>query len=803
MRKNYANIFLNVLIKSVMTFCLGLWLSACSTPEESAKSHLDSANAYLRDGNTKKAVLEFKNVLQIQPNSVPAIYGMALAFQHDNDWGKVYQFSLRVIELEPKHIDANLKLATLYMASNEMEKAMDRLSLLESLAPDNAEFLGTKSAFLFKSGDAKGAVDVASRALKLNPKNAQAIIILASESNTRGSYAETLTILDEGLKNIPEDNSLKLLRIETLEKNQQIADAQKELKKLINQYPDNLEYLKHLAYLHNKLGQVDQAEIVLKTIIKQKPDENAAIFDLIKYIRSTKGDVPALQVLDEFIAIQNDNAELSFFKVFFLNSVNRKEDAKKLLVQIAQNSSDLESAHKAQSMMAFNAFIAGNKSESIKLITQVLREDSRHVQALLLKAAIEMNDSDYKSAIADLRIILKDSPDNAPALVALAQAHETAGEKELSEKYFKRAADVSVTNTNFSLPYVEYLIRNNQLDQAKRAIEPILAANPKDPKVLKYMAAIKISSGDLLGAESIGKDIKSIDTQTSDQILGAVYVNQKNFDEGISALERNYASDPQNSEALLSLVKSLVNADRKAEAAKMLQQIVTNNPSNIRPKIMLAQVLIKMHDNNAAINQYRTIIKDHPDQLDAYQQLGELLADINRLGESKEVLNDGIKNVSNAKTLQLLLANVYQREGSVDNAINLYAEFLKIYPDSVVAKNNYISLVTDFKTDSVSLKKAYTLSRELKGSPSPYIQDTIGWIAFKVGQYDEARIALLKATDASPKTAIFFFHLGMAQASLADKDNAIISLETALKLKSANNVIPVDVINKKVNELKT
>lgn len=777
-------------------------LTACSTPAESAKSHLETANRYLKEGNVSKAILEFKNVLQIEPNSVAGYYGMVQAFEKSNDWDRVYQFCLRVVELEPKHVEANLKLASLYMSSDQMEKAYDKLKLLETLAPNNDEFLGAKSAFLFKSGDSNGAVDLAKKALQINPKNTQAFVVLITESNARENYVDSLKILDQAAKKLPEAIAIKQLKVETLVKSQQTPEAINELKRLINQYSDNLDYQRQLASLYNKLGQVDQAVAVLKTIIKQQPKESKPIFDLVKYVRSQKGDDTALKTLDEFITIQNKNSDLIFFKVFFLNSLNRKDDANNLLKKIAENTSDVENAHKAKSMIAFNALEAGNKSESLKLVKQILSEDPRHEQALLLKASIHLSAHDSKSAIADLRVILKDAPDNPAALVALAQAHQAAGEIELSEKYYKHAADVSINNPNFSLPYVEYLIRKNQLDQARKTIEPILAANPKDPKVLKYMAAIKISSGDLIGAESLANDIKSIDSKSSDQILGAVYMNQKNFDAGISALQRNYSADPQNPEALLSLTKSLVNADRKAEAVKMLQQIVDNNPTFIKPKILLAQVLIKMHDNNAAINQYRAVIKDHPTQLDAYQQLGKLLADSSRFEESKSVLNEGIKNVSDSSSLKILLANVYQSEGNMDKAINEYEAYLKNYSDSVVAKNNYISLVTDYKSDAQSLERAYSMSKDLKGSPSPYIQDTIGWIAYKTKRYDEARLALIKATEAGPQVAIFFFHLGLAQAALADKDGAIDSLEKALKLKNAKNPVPVEVINKKINELK-
>ncbi len=331
-------------------------------------------------------------------------------------------------------------------------------------------------------------------------------------------------------------------------------------------------------------------------------------------------------------------------------------------------------------------------------------------------------------------------------------------------------------------------------------VNGLAVANPKDVDVLKHQAAVKLAIGDLSGAEAIAKELKAMDNKAANTLLGTIYMNERNYDESVSAFQKNYMETPNDYQALSALIKSLVNADRKLEAQKMLQQVVNNNPDNLKPKLLLAKLLIHLHDNNAAIATYKQIIQTHPDTLDAYQQLGELLSDTGRFDEAEQVLNEGIKAVKQSSVLTQLLATNYERKGDYDKAIAIYADLIQKEPDSVVAKNNFISLITDYKTDMVLLNKAYALSKDLI-STSPFILDTVGWIAYKVGKFDESKRALQNASDAAPKVALFAYHLGMAQAALSDKAGAKESLQRALKLKANNQEVPVDLINKKIREL--
>jgi Tfp pilus assembly protein PilF len=53
---------------------------ACSTPEENKAKHFEKGMNYFQEEKYKEAVIEFKNVVQIDPKYGPGHYQMALAY---------------------------------------------------------------------------------------------------------------------------------------------------------------------------------------------------------------------------------------------------------------------------------------------------------------------------------------------------------------------------------------------------------------------------------------------------------------------------------------------------------------------------------------------------------------------------------------------------------------------------------------------------------------------------------------------------------------------------------------------------
>ena len=108
----------------------------------------------------------------------------------------------------------------------------------------------------------------------------------------------------------------------------------------------------------------------------------------------------------------------------------------------------------------------GRPDEASVLIAEVLKENPRNNQALMLRGQIALDRGDLLNAVADFRSVFKDQPNSVPVITQLARAHLANGEPEL----------------------------------AKETLAKAVALYPNEPEVRVLMAELKAATSDFAGA---------------------------------------------------------------------------------------------------------------------------------------------------------------------------------------------------------------------------------------------------------------------------------------------------------------
>ncbi len=107
------------------------WFSGCSsTPRKNGRNLSPRGIALLAEGKYVRAVLEFRNAIQAEPEYPESYY---LAGQAELKQGKVqngYAFYMKTVEKQPDHVGANLQLGRLLLGAREFAKARERAEIV-------------------------------------------------------------------------------------------------------------------------------------------------------------------------------------------------------------------------------------------------------------------------------------------------------------------------------------------------------------------------------------------------------------------------------------------------------------------------------------------------------------------------------------------------------------------------------------------------------------------------------------------------------------------------------------------------
>ena len=130
--------------------------------------------------------------------------------------------------------------------------------------------------------------------------------------------------------------------------------------------------------------------------------------------------------------------------------------------------------------------------------------------------------------------------------------------------------------------------------------------------------------------------------------------------------------------------------------------------------------------------------------VDALRTRAQLLASVEKYDEALKLYDKSIEFRPDDERVALSRAELLLRMDRVDDAIEAYGDAARRWPKSAIALNAYGYTLAD-RTDRY--REAEKLIRKaLRYDPtSPAIIDSMGWVLFKLGRYDEALVELERA----------------------------------------------------------
>jgi tetratricopeptide (TPR) repeat protein len=759
-------------------------VAGCGSPEQRAQGYYESGMALVEKKDDLAARQELLKAIKYNSDKVEVWRALA-GIDERTKAQSLFLDLRRIVELDPHDLDARLKLARIMVGGGAAEAALKVIDAANEGEKPNAALHALRSIILLKTNDIAGAVREAQRAFEIDPGNVDAVSLLASKKLSDGDADGALKLINSINVDAKDESRIALQKMQIYAKKGNLPEAESQLRKVISLNPKEPAYQSQLIQLLVAQRRLDEAEKEIRARAEANPADSKAGLDLIRFVNQVKGPNVARTELDtriraggEVFDYQLTLAELDFAQ-------NKVSEATQALQALANTAATPDMKIAAQVKLAEMYVAKANLAAAEPIISEILGKDRRNAGAMKLRAAINIDKGQIDSAISDVREALNDQPKSPELLMLLAVAYERGGKNELADRQFADALKSSGMNPDVALRYVAFLQRRGEATRAEEVLTEISNRYPNNLQVLSSLGQIRLTRQNWTGALAIADAIGRLNDGRglADQIRASAFAGQNKIDESIAALEDARRATPDAVQPVVSLASAYVKQGRADKATAMLQDVAKRFPGNAQVLVLLGQTLLAQNKDNDALQSFRDAVAQQPRNPVGYNALSDLYVRQKNFDAAESIVQTALKEMPADVNFRLSSASLQILKGNHDAAIAQYEGVLKDQPTSLVAINNLVSLLLDYRSDKESLDRAFSLAAALKDSNVPQFQDTLGWAQYRRGDYKNSIATLESAAAKLPNLAAVHYHLGMSYASTGESEKAAEQLKMALGLE--------------------
>ena len=196
------------------------------------------------------------------------------------------------------------------------------------------------------------------------------------------------------------------------------------------------------------------------------------------------------------------------------------------------------------------------------------------------------------------------------------------------------------------------------------------------------------------------------------------------------------------------------------QAMKLLQTIEQES-SRFEDSIALqVRILMEGQQDTEAIKLLTTTFGDEElDRPGFYTLLASLYMEKKQMQKGYEILDTALKKYPDSAEVSFEYGLFLEQDGARQEAIIRMERVLELEPDHAEALN-YLGYT--WADNNVNLEKALEyVQRAMRLKPgNGYIQDSLGWVYFRMGKFDIAIQEILEALKLEPTDPHIYDHLG-------------------------------------------
>jgi tetratricopeptide (TPR) repeat protein len=522
-----------------------------------------------------------------------------------------------------------------------------------------------------------------------------------------------------------------------------VTRAVEQFKEVVKLDPSDTESALWLARLYRLQNRHEQAEGVLRGILKSDPDNEAGV-----------------EQLTQLLLDQGKSADA----VALLESVTGKTSSPTLLDLLGDAYTQTKDLAKAETAYRKAVEIDPSEVSHQRGLGQTLLSEEKYPEALKV----------YQR-LADLM------PDDSDVYLRIAQIYRELHQLDKAEETLTKARQFAPGSLDVMYNEAMLYQAQGRNDDAIRVLSEAVTGVKNQSEVLptrrRTLAVLY-------------------------QQLGQLYRTTENFQAAVYTYEElGRLGEDEDRRARLLLMETFRTAKDLPRAVQTGKEALAKYSTDSAIKSSYALLLGEAGKTDEALALLKPQLKGTDADREVYLNIAQVYERGRRYKEAEQFARtaEALPGLPRENEMTwFLLGAIYERQKFYDRAEVEFKKVLAVDPQNAAALNYYGYMLGDL---GIRLDEAETMVKKALSDDAyngAYL-DSLGWIYYKQGKYSEAEATLRKAVERERHDPTIHSHLGDVYAKTGRTDLATAQWEKSLE--EWRRVLPADVETEKIAEV--
>jgi|GEM_PF-2625936 len=289
-----------------------------------------------------------------------------------------------------------------------------------------------------------------------------------------------------------------------------------------------------------------------------------------------------------------------------------------------------------------------------------------------------------EAAQADLKQMYERDPSDPRAIRFMLQFLRAEGNTAKVTELLTRVEQINPRRDEYLPTLVDGYVYLGQYKQAEQTTREWLSRHPEAVEPNLTLARLMLAQNRLDDANELLGKIKSKYAENADvdEIIGSLYLQQRQFDKAIEHLDSALDKTPGNISTRLKLAQAQHSLVLNDDALDNVEKILEQDPTHTEALALAARIYQTQGKNDQATEMLSRIDVNKVDMRRNPLMAAQIKARAEQYDEAIVIANQAIFAGNDDPALRMLLAGVYLRKGNTSEAENQLLSLVRSQPDN-------------------------------------------------------------------------------------------------------------------------